>query len=87
MSRREIARKNVGIKKIITSLLTVKHGLKTRYMQYVERIAAEFRISQDIEYEILIKTPFRICVEFGANLMQNSTFFNEDLPNAVAPTV
>ena len=49
-------------------------------MQYAERIQTEFRISQDIEYEILIKIPFRICVELGANLMQNSTFFNEALP-------
>ena len=56
-------------------------------MQYVGQIEAEFRISQDIEYEILVKVPFRICVEFGVNLTQNSTFFNEDLPNAVAPTV
>ena len=48
-------------------------------MQYSEWIQAEFRISQYIEYEILVKAPFRICVEFGVNLMQNSTFFNEAL--------
>ena len=53
--------------------------LLRRYRQDVERIAAEFRISQDIEYEILVKVSFRICVEFRANLMQNSTFFNEAL--------
>ena len=50
--------------------------LPRRYRQDVERIAAEFRISQDIEYDILVKTPFRICVEFDIKLMQNSTFLN-----------